>query len=335
MSWKPIRGYETLYEISNTGKIRDFTTLRIIKYSYYKSNFHDLFNKYLSISLIDRNGKSKVFLAHELVAVAFVHNPSAMNTIVLHKNGNIYDNNACNLFWCMQCDYPELIVKIQKNESYCIRKYLKNGKLFDTFNSFTAAAESTKTTVPLTKTQIRRACKAFNSKAGVWYWEQIYHSRLPVPPNLSLNIIRNPSIAVPIPGYLHSPVITKYGHIYNSITGKPFPVFFTATRYLMVALIDFNSRTVFMFVHHLVISAFKGASIDSTKTTVDHIDGNKGNPCIYNLEYVTPHENTQRWREMYYKYDMLISFRGRSSITPANPSAPVGTEIFIETPPLF
>lgn len=46
-------------------------------------------------------------------------------------------------------------------------------------------------------------------------------------------------------------------------------------------------------VHRLVANAFLGES----NLQVDHIDGNKQNNKLYNLEYVTPKENTIRaWK---------------------------------------
>ena len=45
-----------------------------------------------------------------------------------------------------------------------------------------------------------------------------------------------------------------------------------------------------MLVHRIVMEAFKGKS----DLTVDHIDGNKLNNSLDNLEYVTIQENVKR-----------------------------------------
>ena len=58
-----------------------------------------------------------------------------------------------------------------------------------------------------------------------------------------------------------------------------------------------NIDKVPLFVHRIVMEAFKGKS----DLTVDHIDGNKLNNNLSNLEYVTAQENTKRaWKNGVY-----------------------------------
>ena len=58
--------------------------------------------------------------------------------------------------------------------------------------------------------------------------------------------------------------------------------------YLIVGLSK-NNKRVNYYVHRLVAAAF--ISNSQQKTQVNHIDGNKHNNTIANLEWVTPHEN--------------------------------------------
>lgn len=63
--------------------------------------------------------------------------------------------------------------------------------------------------------------------------------------------------------------------------------------YMFVRLCK-NGKTKNMRIHKLVANAFLGES----NLQVDHIDGNKQNNNLNNLEYVTPKENTQRaWKK--------------------------------------
>jgi hypothetical protein len=74
--------------------------------------------------------------------------------------------------------------------------------------------------------------------------------------------------------------------------GKPSPDFLatnlTQFGYLRVSLGQGGKRRAF-HVHRLVADAFLGPRPPGTE--VNHIDGNRQNPRLANLEYVTPSEN--------------------------------------------
>lgn len=54
-----------------------------------------------------------------------------------------------------------------------------------------------------------------------------------------------------------------------------------------------NQGKTTRYIHHLVMAAF-GDHKPAPYYQIDHIDGNKNNNCISNLEWVTPSENTRR-----------------------------------------
>lgn len=54
-----------------------------------------------------------------------------------------------------------------------------------------------------------------------------------------------------------------------------------------------NQGKTTRYIHHLVMAAF-GDHKPAPYYQIDHIDGNKRNNCISNLEWVTPSENTRR-----------------------------------------
>lgn len=54
-----------------------------------------------------------------------------------------------------------------------------------------------------------------------------------------------------------------------------------------------NQGKTTRYIHHLVMAAF-GPHKPAPYYQIDHIDGNKNNNCISNLEWVTPSENTRR-----------------------------------------
>jgi hypothetical protein len=90
--WKPVVGYEGLYEISNTGRVKSFKS-RITK--ILKPCMNN--NKYLHIGLL-LDKKMKTHRIHQLVAMAFLdHVPCGMKVVVDHINDNRLDNRAENL----------------------------------------------------------------------------------------------------------------------------------------------------------------------------------------------------------------------------------------------
>ena len=91
--WKPVDGFEGLYEISNLGRIKSlwFGNEKILKPQKDRLG-------YLRVSLY-RNGKVKHFLAHRLVAEAFIQNPKGFEQ-VNHRDEVKTNNCISNLEWC-------------------------------------------------------------------------------------------------------------------------------------------------------------------------------------------------------------------------------------------
>lgn len=101
--WRPIDGYEGLYEISNIGRVKSFARVimrsngtpwsiqeRILKPGKNKG--------YEYVNLCDKNGHRHKW-AHILVAKAFIPNPDNL-PCVDHINGIRDDNRVENLRWC-------------------------------------------------------------------------------------------------------------------------------------------------------------------------------------------------------------------------------------------
>lgn len=105
--WKDIEGYEGLYQISSTGKIkslsryvkcghRGFEGKRLIKEKIMKPYLMPM--GYLTVSL-RKNNIDRQYFIHRLVARTFIPNPNDL-PCVNHKNENKVDNCIDNLEWC-------------------------------------------------------------------------------------------------------------------------------------------------------------------------------------------------------------------------------------------
>lgn len=101
--WKPITGYESLYEVSSLGRVKGLPR-------YHKTRFTGFMKKERILKpRLDSYGyqmvmlcKDKVqrnFLVHRLVAIEFIENPLNYECIN-HKDENKLNNNVDNLEWC-------------------------------------------------------------------------------------------------------------------------------------------------------------------------------------------------------------------------------------------
>lgn len=102
--WKPIEGYEGLYEVSNLGRVRSLELRngsgRHQKVAILSSTDNGHGYKIIGLRI---NGKRKNHYVHRLVAQAFVPNPDNL-PVVDHVDHNRWNNFANNLRWMTQGD---------------------------------------------------------------------------------------------------------------------------------------------------------------------------------------------------------------------------------------
>ena len=97
--WRPVVGYEGLYEVSNTGRVRSLD--RYVRRNYFKKGRILKLNDrrgYLFVELC-LNNKTKNFSVHRLVAQAFIPNPDNLPQ-VNHIDEDKLNNRVENLEWC-------------------------------------------------------------------------------------------------------------------------------------------------------------------------------------------------------------------------------------------
>lgn len=95
-TWKPVVGYEGLYEVSDLGNVR---SLNWHNEKYARNLWLKPHNKgYFQVELV-RNKEKKMHMVHRLVAIAFIPNPLNLPQ-VNHKDENKKNNAVENLEWC-------------------------------------------------------------------------------------------------------------------------------------------------------------------------------------------------------------------------------------------
>lgn len=177
--WRPVKGYEGRYEVSNLGRVKRLEYVvkckdgksrvyaeRILKISY------DGYKGYLGVSL---NGRRKKL--HRLVAETFIPNPGN-KPIVNHKDENKLNNKADNLEWCDHIynnNYGTKKERLRnsnkgkKHLRYDVYQRDKDGEIIQIFPSIREASRTT----GITYDSIRRCGhseKGFVS-AGGYFWE--------------------------------------------------------------------------------------------------------------------------------------------------------------------
>lgn len=98
--WKDINEFEGYYQVSNLGSIKS-----LFRYVKVKNGFRSVPEKILTPKIdkdgylrvvLQKDGKSRHFAVHRIVADAFVENPNNLPHIN-HKNENKKDNRMENL----------------------------------------------------------------------------------------------------------------------------------------------------------------------------------------------------------------------------------------------
>lgn len=130
--WRPIKGYEGLYEVSNLGRVKSLERKKRMGYCY---GLHTIKEKiltqyssyeYMRVTLW-KECKSKHFQVHRLVADAFLIKPDG-DVEVDHIDGNKSNNNVSNLRWVTHYENIHNPVSMErKKRNYRVGKQKEGG----------------------------------------------------------------------------------------------------------------------------------------------------------------------------------------------------------------
>jgi len=271
-AWTHIINYDN-YEVSSFGSVRNKKTGRILKQlnngGYY----------YVGLS----NKKTKSFQVHRLVAEAFIANPENKEH-VNHKDKNSLNNHLTNLEWNTPKEnniHKSSGVKQKTNQNLAIwRIDLNTGEYLEKYNSIYLASiwvleKGLSTKLHNIRGGISSASRGIYKSSFGFKWE------LDKDENLENEIWKEINIEnEDTSGYF----ISSLGRFKNKkgIIMKDYKPHHSGYIYLRVNIQKYA-------LHRLVALAF----IENTenKPIVNHIDGNKLNNKLDNLEWLTCSEN--------------------------------------------
>ncbi len=163
--WKDVIGYEGLYRVSNKANVKGLKRNAIVK--------SHLSNKgYFRINLC-KNGISRSFSVHRLMAIAFIPNPEnkkEVNHINEIRNDNILDN----LEWVTKSEnlnhgtalYRRSLKAINGKASKPVNQYSLDNKFIKRFPSISEAQRNGFTLICISK-----CCRGIRNKHAGFKWQ--------------------------------------------------------------------------------------------------------------------------------------------------------------------
>lgn len=112
MVWKQIAGFESLYDVSDTGLIRNARRKTILAPRLNRDGY--------SRAALSKDGIYKHALVHRMVALAFLGEPPKDKPLVCHNDGNPKNNASDNLRWGSASD--NMFDKTKHGTNYNVNK---------------------------------------------------------------------------------------------------------------------------------------------------------------------------------------------------------------------
>lgn len=263
--WKPIKNYPN-YDVSTCGRVKNQSRQILKPYGN---------QGYVMVTLY-KNKHKKTFLMHRLVALTFMPNTET-KTDVNHIDHCPSNNHLINLEWSTRGEnikhsHTKVSRKRLRCHSVCevIKTDTGDLKRIKTYKSTLDASQILNISVGCLMNRIKRQSCINNT---LWVYEY------------TLDNLPDEIMEIPIQKH-NKYVITKDGKVFEKTTKRPVFDYIRKSGYVIVRL-----DTVYYLVHVLVALTWIGPP-PSPEHVVNHIDENKSNNHVSNLEYVTKQQNT-------------------------------------------
>lgn len=159
--WLPVPNYESLYEVSDKGRIRSLCG----RYAYKNIISQSTNNKGYKLVCLCNKGIQKSINVHRLVASVFIHNPHNF-PCVNHKDENKENNDASNLEWCSYRYNNVYGSRLRKSAE----KRSKPVKCVETGEVFQNAYDAQRRT-GVSQSRISVCCNGRRKTTGGFHWE--------------------------------------------------------------------------------------------------------------------------------------------------------------------
>ena len=278
--WKPINNFIN-YHISTFGNIKNIITNKYLKPTIKSGYYH--------ITLTNNKFK-KCYKIHRLIALSFIDNPEN-KTDVNHKDKNKLNNHIDNLEWMTRKENnlhrcKDVIIVTNKNKPIN-RIDILNNTILQKYNSIEDAAlwvfeNGLTKNIHNGRNSIGNCTCGLSKSSYGFKWELIKQEDVLPNEIWKQIVIENNNIS-----YNKTYFVSNLGRFKNSrgIIMDNYRV--NDNGYIRVFIHDKTYA-----LHRLIALTF--IQNPNNKQQVNHIDGNKTNNCLDNLEWVTISENTIR-----------------------------------------
>jgi hypothetical protein len=266
--WRPIQGYTDRYLVSRNGEIWSIKRQIILSTHLRKG--------YPSVSLYDDSGKWTISI-HTLMGETFlVKDDDPAKTQVNHKNGVKTDDRVENLEWTTPRGNNQhaLETGLRVPRTKKVGQYTLEGQKLATFDSIKEAAEKTGCNAK----HIPSVCRGKRESTGGYNWQ--YENEEDKP-----HVFVGTGVYHP---YFPKYIIQSNGQVYSTITNRYMKHKIDPDGYHLVGLSNNGFKKDFL-IHVLVAQCY--IPPDPNKPVVNHMDTDKSNNNVDNLEWCTSSHN--------------------------------------------